>query len=146
MHHETNNPIIEIYPDNPILSPGPAESWDAGALGTMSVLKVGGLFHLYYEAWGVRGDSHWDASDYNSIQIGHATSPDGYHWSKDPANPVLPKGKGGQDLEVVKAGNDLWLIYYGPDGYFDQARCDIRVATYQGDLKDLAANKKAETV
>jgi hypothetical protein len=38
------------------------------------------------------------------------------------------------------------LLYYGPDGYFDQAQCDIRLATYQGDLKDLAANKLAETV
>jgi hypothetical protein len=87
-------PDLEIYANNPILTPGHAGLWDTGELGTMSMLMVGELFHLYYEAWGVRGDSHWGASDYNSLQIGRATSPDGYHWSKDPANPVLPKGKG----------------------------------------------------
>ena len=46
---------------------------------------------MYYEAWGVRGDS---AADYKSLQIGHATSTDGVNWVKDPVNPVLPKGNG----------------------------------------------------
>ena len=81
--------------DNPVLRPGAAGEWDAGALGSMTVLKVGDLFHLYYEAWGVRENS---STDYNSIQIGHATSRDGVHWTKDPANPVLPKG-GGHDFD-----------------------------------------------
>jgi hypothetical protein len=57
----------------------------------MSVLKVGEVFHMYYEAWGVRINN---ASDYNSLQIGHATSGDGLNWIKDAANPVLPKGAG----------------------------------------------------
>ncbi|MCX6929791.1 MAG: hypothetical protein NT154_42240 [Verrucomicrobia bacterium] len=80
-----------IYTNNPVLRPGAPGDWDAGALGSMTVLKVGEVFHLYYEAWGVRGQ---DSADYNSLQIGHATSRDGVHWTKDPANPVLPKGKG----------------------------------------------------
>ena len=46
---------------------------------------------MYYEAWGIRGHS---SQDYRSLQIGHATSRDGLHWTKDPANPVLPKGSG----------------------------------------------------
>ena len=82
-----------VYPDNPVLQPGAKGEWDAGALGSMTVLKVGGVFHLYYEAWGVRGDLR---EDYSSLQIGHATSKDGLHWTKDPANPVLPKGKNGE--------------------------------------------------
>jgi len=57
----------------------------------MTVLRAEGCFHLYYEAWGVRENS---AMDYSTIQIGHATSDDGMHWTKDPANPVLPKGTG----------------------------------------------------
>lgn len=78
-----------VYPYNPLLQPGAKGTWDAGALGSMTVLKVGEVFHLYYEAWGIRSDI---AEDYNSLQIGHATSKDGLHWTKDPANPVLPKG------------------------------------------------------
>jgi hypothetical protein len=59
----------------------------------MTVLTVGKVFHMYYEAWGVRGNGY-DWSDFTSLQIGHATSPDGIHWTKDPANPILPKGTG----------------------------------------------------
>lgn len=289
---------IQAFPGNPVLAPGPAGSWDSGALGSLTVLRVDGVWHLYYEAWGVRGHS---AADYNSLQIGHATSRDGLNWVKDPANPVLPKGSGGdwdrdgawdpfvlheegvfkmwygggmdahcdwgcaesrdgvhfvkkgrisrlgnvedchvvhdcsagryymyywdrqhepaglyraastngmdfnfahaspvriqglkrpgmhkftqvfwaegkwrmffgefirpgcqgcrsgiatstdglrwtvtnedlltgQDLEVFGLGGDVWLMYYGPDGYFDQARCDIRLAVYQGPLGQL---------
>jgi hypothetical protein len=81
-----------IHPSNPLLKPGPKDAWDAGALGSMTVTKAGDLFHMYYEAWGVRGQK---LEDYNSLQIGHATSKDGLHWIKDPANPILPKGAAG---------------------------------------------------
>lgn len=80
-----------VYTNNPVLTPGPASSWDSGALGSMSVLKVGEVFHLYYEAWGVRGQM---SEDYNSLQIGQSISKDGLHWTKDPDNPVLPEGTG----------------------------------------------------
>ena len=82
------------HPNNPVLMPGPKGTWDAGALGSMSVIKVGGVYHMYYEAWGARSDKKWDHEEYNSLQIGHATSQDGVHWTKDPANPVVPKGTG----------------------------------------------------
>lgn len=82
------------YSNNPVLQPGAKGTWDAGALGSMTVLKVGNTYHMYYEAWGTRGDKKWDAQDYKSLQIGHATSRDGLHWIKDKANPVLPKGTG----------------------------------------------------
>ena len=83
------------YSANPVLKPGAKGEWDAGALGSMTVLKVGEVFHMYYEAWGVRGHTG-DASDYLSLQIGHATSRDGLRWTKDPANPVLRKGAAGE--------------------------------------------------
>ena len=38
----------------PVISPGEKGSWDAGALGSMTVVKVGGVYQMYYEAWGVR--------------------------------------------------------------------------------------------
>jgi hypothetical protein len=96
------------YPNNPVLSPGPEGSWDAGALGSMTVLKVKNIYHLYYvyyEAWGVRGNN---STDYNTLQIGQATSRDGVHWTKDPANPVLPKGTG-DDWD--RDGWDPFVLY-----------------------------------
>jgi hypothetical protein len=82
------------YSGHPVLAPGPRGAWDAGALGSMTVLKAKDVFHMYYEAWGVRSAKEWSQEEYNSLQIGHATSTDGVHWVKDPANPVLPKGTG----------------------------------------------------
>jgi hypothetical protein len=74
------------------------------------------LLHMYYEAWGVRGNS---GADYNTLQIGHATSRDGVHWVKDPANPVLPKGTGPDwdadgtwDPFVIHEGG-LFKMWYG---------------------------------
>jgi len=106
-----------VYPNNPVLRPGAKGEWDAGALGSMTVLMVGEVFHMYYEAWGVRGNS---AMDYNTIQIGHATSLDGVHWTKDPANPVLSKGAGNAwdhdgtwDPFVLHEGNTFKMWYGG---------------------------------
>jgi hypothetical protein len=79
------------YTNNPILTPGPPGSWDAGAIETMTVVNVAATYHLYYEGWARRADGTLGV-----IQIGHATSNDGLHWTKDPLNPVLPKGKGNE--------------------------------------------------
>lgn len=114
------------YPDNPVLAPGPAGSFDAGALGTMNVLKVGKIFHMYYEAWGVRSGKSDNWSEFTSLQIGHATSADGIHWQKDPANPVLPKGSGddwdrdGTWDPFVMYENGVFKMWYGGG----QQHCD----------------------
>lgn len=80
-----------VYDENPVIK-GDDGFWDAGALGSMSVLNVNDTIHLYYESLGARGEG-WDHSNYVSLQIGHATSVDGIHWAKDKQNPVIPKGK-----------------------------------------------------
>lgn len=110
------------YEGGPILKPGPAGSFDAGALGSMCVLRVGNVFHLYYEAWGVRTTNQWIAGEYESLQIGHATSADGLHWTKDPLNPVLPHGEkpdfdrtGVWDPYVIHE-DGLFKMWYGGGG------------------------------
>ncbi len=119
----------QVYTNNPILSPGPPGSWDAGALGTMTVVRVGDLYHMYYEAWGTRGNKD---QDYYTLQIGHAVSKDGVHWTKDPANPVLPKGSGNDwdangtwDPSVIYE-DGLFKLWHG--GGID-AHCDWGYAT-----------------
>jgi hypothetical protein len=90
----------------------------------MTVVQVGELLHMYYEAWGVRGES---AADYKSLQIGHATSTDGVKWVKDPANPVLPKGNGndwdrdGTWDPFVLHENGVFKMWYGGGM---EANCD----------------------
>ena len=95
------------YEGNPVLAPGGKGTWDAGALGSMTVVKVKDIYHLYYEAWGVRSKKAWSQEEYNSLQIGHATSADGVHWMKDPANPVVPKGRE-ENAPTVRTARCAW--------------------------------------
>jgi hypothetical protein len=62
-----------------------------------------------------------------------ATSRDGYHWKSVNRNLLI-----GHDAEVIKAADGVYLMYYGPLGYFDAMDCDIRLAIFQGSLNDLA--------
>jgi hypothetical protein len=110
------------YEGNPVLEPGPEGSFDAGALGSMSVLFADGLFHIYYETWGIRSGAEWDADEYESLQIGHATSRNGIHWTKDPMNPVLAKG-GEADFDrtgvwdpYVIYEDGIYKMWYGGGG------------------------------
>ena len=106
-----------LFDENPVITGDPG-SWDAGALGSMSVLIVNGTLHLYYESWGVRGEG-WNHSDYASLQIGHATSVDGINWTKDAQNPVIPIGeKGDFDFQgtwdpFVLFEEGIYKMWYG---------------------------------
>mgnify|MGYP001033399445 CR=1 FL=1 len=77
----------KAYHGNPIISPGSAGQWDCWGAMSMTVVKVGDTFHLYYEG---------GAAGVGDLQIGHVTSSDGLHWVKDAGNPVLRPGKAGQ--------------------------------------------------
>ena len=87
-------------------------------------------WHMYFGAFvrpGCKG-----------CRTGYATSDDGLRWTAHNASLLV-----GQDAEVLKVTSDLWLLYYGPDGYFDQARCDIRLAVFRGRLQDqVSPNRK----
>lgn len=65
----------------PVLTPTKGE-WDAQSLETPSVTKVGNTYHMYYTGY---------KSDFKTgiYSLGHATSSDGIHWKKDPANPII---------------------------------------------------------
>ena len=68
---------------------------------------------------------------------GIAFSEDGHHWKKG-AFPIVV----GHDAEVVEAAPNLWLMYYGPNTYFDWPECDLNLAIYDGPLEKLAAVPK----
>ena len=107
------------YEGNPVLDLGADGQWDCGTLATMSVLKVGDTYHMYYEA-GVKG-----VRDY---QNGHAVSTDGIHWVKDKANPVIPFGNKGKwdDSETwdpfVLYEDGVFKMWYGGTALRDGKR------------------------
>ena len=67
----------------PLVSPGPPGSWDDMRIETPAVVKVGNTYHMYYSGMSVEGAKQAIGG------VGHATSPDGIRWTKDPANPVI---------------------------------------------------------
>ena len=68
------------YPD-PVLSPGPAGSWDSSQVGLGSVIWNGTLFLMWY-----RGAN---PTAFANGAVGLAFSRDGLSWSKYSANPVM---------------------------------------------------------
>ena len=120
------------YSDNPVvLTMGAKGTWDAGALGSMTIVKVDNIYHMYYEAWGSL--SHEGrVGEYESLQIGHAMSKDGVHWDKDPANPVIKAGIKGEwdedgtwDPFVIYEDGIFKMWYGGGNG----SHCDWGYAT-----------------
>ena len=74
----------------PILGPGEPGSWDDSRIETVTVVKAGKTYHLYYAGC----ESPCDSGRFG---IGHAVSTDGTHWEKDPANPVIEPHENAQE-------------------------------------------------
>jgi hypothetical protein len=71
---DTNNPVLDV---------GSVGTWDDTWISAGSVVYDGSEYHMWYYAWNGKD---------NQVRIGHATSPNGVSWTKDPANPVLSFG------------------------------------------------------
>jgi hypothetical protein len=101
----------------PVLSPSAEHhEWDSARIESPSVVKVGAVYHMYYAGADVAGAAS------GVYAIGHATSLDGRHWVKDPANPVLraqltePTAWGfrgvGEPEVVVHPETGAFYVYY----------------------------------
>lgn len=71
-------------PQNPVLSPGPAGSWDSVDAVYARVVFDGAAYHMWYN--GYNG---------STANVGYASSLDGVKWTKYPGNPVLSGGASG---------------------------------------------------
>ena len=69
------------YANNPVIVLGASGEWDDVHVLRPDALFDGSTYHLWYTA-----------SDGGYYRIGHATSPDGFTWTKDPDNPVVDRG------------------------------------------------------
>jgi hypothetical protein len=83
-----------LDPELPVLELGPSDSWDGGGRIVNAVLKVGAVYHMYFEGNPKGGPP----------AIGHATSMDGVSWELDPANPVVGPGAEGAWDEILGSG------------------------------------------
>ncbi len=95
-----------------VLRPGEHGSWDAGGAFNPAIIIRNGTWYMVY-----RGNAHPAPPNGGpSSDLGLATSTDGMHWTKSPANPIIrrPDGKGtveDPDLLWPKDSNQVYLEY-----------------------------------
>jgi predicted GH43/DUF377 family glycosyl hydrolase len=79
--------------DEPALDLGGNNQWDDEDVITPFVIKVNGIYHMYYAGRSEDDDPYYRPG--STFEIGHATSDDGLDWHKDPHNPVISLGDEG---------------------------------------------------
>lgn len=111
--HAVSTDLRLWTPQAPVIPAGRPGAWDEAGVWAPDIVERDGLYHLFYTGS--------DAA-YNQ-RIGLATSPDLYHWTKHPANPVIAPGPwsdrargtqvAGRDA-MVFADNQAgrYLLYY----------------------------------
>ncbi len=100
-------------PRGVVVKPGPKNAWDSLLVGRPSVLHEAGLFKMWYDG---RKDlppgapaTHVPTSPDSHRAVGYASSRDGVHWTKHPANPVFGHDAGGVDVKRV--GDGYVMVY-----------------------------------
>lgn len=101
-------------PNNPVLRLGVDLAWDNGEIAAPSVIWTGSQYDMWYQ-----GYSRGTLFRY----IGHATSRDGFTWTKDVMNPVLGLEPNTWDRYsvyypsvVLKPDGELLMWYQGEAG------------------------------
>lgn len=88
----------------------PRDDWDSLRIETPSVIKVGSTYHLYYSG------CDQDCGDDAVYEVGHATSPDGVVWTKDPANPVIVHQDADPQAWGYRSGGEPAALFNPADG------------------------------
>ena len=81
------------YSGNPVLTVGPAGSWDALYVNSSSVLYHNSKYHMWYIGS--------NTEDNSTQSFGYAFSDDGISWTKYSGNPVLRPGPAGAFDELL---------------------------------------------
>src|SRR5262249_21514660 len=92
-------------PENPVFSGSGRDTWDSKIRERGYILVDDqGIYHLWYTGYAVDRPS--------TMSLGHATSRDGIHWARDPANPVFT-GSWVEDMCVVKHDGTFYMFAEG---------------------------------
>jgi hypothetical protein len=93
-------------PGNPVFQGAGGDAWDKKIRERGYILVEDGTYHLWYTGYN-EGKSRM-------MSLGHATSPDGLHWSRDPANPIFT-GSWTEDMCVLKRNGTYLMFAEGKD-------------------------------
>jgi hypothetical protein len=117
--------------ENPVFRGAGDDAWDKKIRERGFILFEGGTYHLWYTGY------NEDRS--TTRLLGHATSPDGLRWERDPANPVFSGSwtedvfvtrRFGRFLMVAEGKEDIAHLLVGstPRSWIDLGRLDVRNA------------------
>jgi predicted GH43/DUF377 family glycosyl hydrolase len=97
--------------DDPVITHGALGMWNEERIGPLDVVKVDGVYYLYYTATTLLPTFQ--------RQIGCAASLDGIHWQECPGNPVYSPDADSAPFEGVESewpnviySDGLWLMAY----------------------------------
>lgn len=120
------------YEQNPVFVGAGEGYWDVKIRERGWILRDGGLWHLWYTGY--------DGTREGVKHLGHATSEDGLHWTRDRRNP-LDAENWIEDLMIVRRGETYYMFAEGrgdqahwftsPDGikWTRQGAIDIRLTS-----------------
>lgn len=92
--------------DGPVFRGAGDDAWDRKIRERGAILVEDGTFHLWYTGYN---------DDRSPTKfLGHATSPDGLRWTRDPANPIFNKSWV-EDVCVLHRGGTYYLFAEGKD-------------------------------
>lgn len=91
-------------PGTPVFQGTAQDTWDRKIRERGWIFVDNGVYHLFYTGY----------NEYRSPlrMLGHATSPDGIHWTRDPKNPLVSTGWV-EDMSLVKQGETYHMFAEG---------------------------------
>jgi hypothetical protein len=126
--------LVEWTPiaGNPVFQGTGDDAWDQKIRERGYILREDGTYHLWYTGYNT-GRSP-------SMFLGHATSPDGLRWTRDPANPIFNRSwvedvcvvrRNGQLVMVAEGKNDIahQLVSNNGRDWDDLGTLDVRKTT-----------------
>lgn len=105
----------EAVKENPVFQGTGAETWDKKIRERGFILVEDGTYHLWYTGY----------NDERSPlrMLGHATSPDGLRWRRDPGNPIFGK-VWTEDMIVLRRDGKHVMFAEGKDDVAHQLEAD----------------------
>jgi hypothetical protein len=95
---------FEPYPENPVFTAGEPDEWDARIRERGWILKTDGRWWMWYTGY--------DGKRNGIMSLGLATSADGVHWKRHPANP-LTHDLWVEDMMVVRHDGTFQMFAEG---------------------------------
>lgn len=91
------------YPQNPVFSGTDTITWDRHIRERGWILKEDSVYHMWYTGY---------VDENAEKHLGYAWSKDGYHWTRDPTNPIYSSGWV-EDVCVIKSDSMYYMFSEG---------------------------------